>query len=340
MNFPFIKRNYETLIGYFDQVAKATAQAKNFGPEGEKLNHEIRKIDNVNGIETLQSMFRSTLEPQNWNDVTAKIYNAAVAYEAASKMTFSAFKLPFHLSLVPLAFKDRIIPMPVIKALGNFAIHPLEVMENAGYVGVLTRQLNAADVMFGERQSSVARQILKKELFEATYKVVRAISGQSAKVYLDQYALKSLRKGDKASDITRRMLSETFLIGDKSIDEAIVNGRFSPEDIGRAQTAFANLTTFSDDPLQMSQLARAEISKGESLPDGWPEEGSTANLRSPVLHLEGDISCERATVRRSCNSPQLQAAGLRFGSLTDSWSDVAGYQCRSQVMLCIEGLKD
>ena len=264
VNFPFVKRDYETLVGYFDQVAEATAQAKNFGPENEKLNHEIRKIDDINSIETLNSMFRSTLEPQNWNDITAKIYNAAVAYEATSKMTFSAFKVPFHLGLVPLGMEGRVLPLA--KAIAHMAIHPREVMENAGYVGVLTRQLNAADIMFGERQASPVRQILKKELFEASYKMVRAISGESARVYLDQYAIKDLKRGGRGAENTRRLISETFLIGDGSIDEAIARGHFSPEDVGRAQTAFANLTTFNDDPLQMPQLARAEIAKGESLP--------------------------------------------------------------------------
>ena len=139
-------------------------------------------------------------------------------------------------------------------------------MENAGYVGVLTRQLNAADIMFGERQASPVRQILKKEMFEASYKLVRALSGESARVYLDQYAIKELKRGGRDAEHTRRLLSETFLIGDGSIDNAVANGRFSPEDIGRAQTAFANLTTFSDDPLQMPQLARHEIAKGAAKP--------------------------------------------------------------------------
>jgi hypothetical protein len=264
VNFPFIKRDYETLVGYFDQVAEATAQAKNFGPENEKLNHEIRKIDDINGINTLQSMFRSTLEPQSWEDFTSKVYSAAVAYEAASKMTFSAFKVPFHLGLVPLAMEGRVLPLA--KALGHLALHPKEVMENAGYVGVLTRQLSSADIMFGERQASPVRQILKKEMFEASYKMARALSGESARVYLDQYAIKDLKRGGRGADHTRRLLSETFLIGDGSIDDAIANGRFSPDDIGRAQTAFANLTLFSDDPLQMPMLARAEIAKGEALP--------------------------------------------------------------------------
>ena len=119
VNFPFVKRDYETLVGYFDQVAEATAQAKNFGPESQKLNNEIRKIDDINGIETLQSMWRSTLEPQSWNDFSAKIYSAAVAYEAASKMTFSAFKVPFHLGLVPLGMEGRVLPLA--KAIGHMA---------------------------------------------------------------------------------------------------------------------------------------------------------------------------------------------------------------------------
>lgn len=264
VNFPYIRRDFETLVGYFDQVAEATSQANHFGPDNEKLNYEIKKIDDINGINTLQSMFKSTLEPQNWNDVSAKIYNFAIAYEAASKMTFSAFKVPFHLGLVPIGMEGRV--MPILKSIVRYATDHREVTENAGYVGVLTRQLSAADIMFGERQAAPVRQILRKELFESAYKMVRTIAGESAKVYLDQYALRDLRKGGKAAEHTRRLLKETFLIGDQAIDEAALSGRFSPDDVGRAQTAFANLTTFSDDPMQMPQLARAEIAKGEGLP--------------------------------------------------------------------------
>ena len=239
INFPFIKRNYETLIGYFDQVAQATAKAKNFGPELERLNSEIRKIKNINGRETLNSMFRSSLEPQNWQDVTAKIYNFAIAYEAASKMTFSAFKVPFHLGLVPLGMEGRVLP--VAKAISRLMIHPKEVMENAAYVGTITRQLSAADIMYGEHASPVVRKILKKEMFESAYKVVKAIAGESARVYLEQYAMNDLKKGGTRAEHTRRLLRDTFLIGDKGIDQAAATGRFTQEDLAKAQTAFANL---------------------------------------------------------------------------------------------------
>ena len=264
VNFPFIKRDYQTLVGYFDQVAQATSAAKHFGPEEEKLNDQINKLTGIAAKNTVQSMFRSVLHPQEWGDWSAKIYNTAIAYEAASKMTFSAFKVPFHLGLVPLGMEGRV--RPIMRAITKLAVHPKEVMENAAYVGTLSRQLNAADIYYGERVNTPVRQILRKEMFEAAYKMVRAISGESAKQYLTQYALNDLKKGGTRGEHTRRLLRDTFLIGDQGIDDAVKTGNFNQEDLAKAQTAFANLVAFSDDPLQMPKLAREEIAKGEALP--------------------------------------------------------------------------
>ena len=259
VNFPFIKRDYQTLIGYFDQVSLGVAQATNYGPDLEKVNAEIHKIKNVSGQATLKSMFRSVTQPQSWNDTTSKIYNAAIAYEAASKMTFSAFKVPFHLGLVPLGMEGRVVPLA--KAMVNFALHPKETMENAAYVGSLTRQLNAADMMYGEHASPLVRKILRKEMFESAYKMIRTITNESARVYLDQYAMKDLKKDGPGAGHTRRLLRDTFLIGDGAIDDAVHAGRFSQDDMARAQTGFTNMVTFTNDPLQMPKLARMEISQ-------------------------------------------------------------------------------
>jgi hypothetical protein len=262
INFPYYRRDYSTLVGYFDQLAEAVSAARHFGPESEKLNGEIRKLRSVNGINTINSMFRSVLEPQGWDDWTTKLYNAAIAYEAASKMTFAVAKLPTHLLLVPLAMDGRVMPM--VKAIRDFALHPKMVMENAAFVGTLANQLDAADMMYGEHSSPLVRQILKKELFEGAYKIVKTISGQAGKVYLEQYAMNDLKRGGTDAEDARRLVRDTFLIGDHAIDEAIQRGSFAPDDLARAQTAFANLTTFSADPLQMPQMARMEISRSDS----------------------------------------------------------------------------
>jgi hypothetical protein len=261
VNFPFIKRDYNVLLSYFDQVAQSISAAKNFGPEDQLLNEQIRKIRNPNGRETLNSMFRSALQPQSWEGTSSRIYNAIIAYEGATKMTFAAPKVPFHLVHVPMVMKGRV--MPLLKAFKDIAFHPREVFDNAAYVGTIARQSNASEMLFGERNDSAVRGILKKEGFEAAYKLVRVISGQAAKNYLDVWAMRDLRRGGRSAEHTRRMLQDVFLLGDKGIDEALERGRFTPEEIGRAQVAFTNMAAFSGrgDPLQMPKFARLEQPK-------------------------------------------------------------------------------
>lgn len=257
VNFPFIKKDYGTLLGYFDQAAQAIAAAKNFGPEEELLNRQIDKIHDVRGNSTLKGMFRAALQPQDWGGITGKLYNAAIAYEAASKMTFSAFKVPFHLVLGPAALKGRV--MPHIRAFSRFALHPKEVMERATFAGAVVRQSSTSEMLFGERMNSPVRQILRKEMFEGAYKMVRVISGEAARVYMDQYAIRDLKKGGTKAEHARRMLKEVFLVGDHGIDEAIRNGRFGDEDVLKGQTAFTNMAAFSGDPMQMPGMARMEM---------------------------------------------------------------------------------
>lgn len=261
VNFPFIKRDYNVLLGYFDQVAQAISAAKNFGPEDQKLNEQIKKIRNPNGRETLNSMFRSALQPQSWDGTSSRLYNAIVTYEGATKMTFAAPKVPFHLVHVPMVMKGRV--MPLLKAFKDVAFHPREVFDNAAYVGTIARQSNASEMLFGERNNSTVRTVLRREGFEAAYKLVRVISGQAAKNYLDVWAIRDLRKGGASAGHTRRMLQDVFLLGDKGIDEALDRGRFTPEEINRAEVAFTNMAAFSGrgDPLQMPKFARLEQPK-------------------------------------------------------------------------------
>jgi len=257
INFPFYKKNYRVLLAYFDEAARSISAAKNYGWDDSKLTSEIKKIRSVQGRSDIQSMFRSALQPQDWSGWMAKVYNVGVAYEAASKMTFSAFKLPGHLVLPPLAMDGRV--MPLLKGALRTALHPREVMENATYVGTLSRQLSAADMLYGEHTTPLVRGILKKEMFENIYSLVRVITGESANIYMEQYAMHDLKKGGETEAHTRRILRDRFLIGDNAIDQAIASGRFSPDDLAKGQTAFANLTTFSSDPLQMPTHARMEI---------------------------------------------------------------------------------
>ena len=257
LNFPFIKKDWKTLMGYYKQAADAIAIENNFGNERGKLDKEIARIPSKNGRRTIKHMFDGMLEPQEWDGYISRIYNAAIAYEAATKLTLSPTKVIFHAVHFPVGLKGRV--RPVAKAAFNLITHPKEVFENASYAGTIARQLNAADVISKGDDQGITHQIFGKIGFNAAYKVVRAWSGESARVWMDQYALHELKKGNKEE--ARRILRDVMLIGDKGVDEALANGRFSPEDMAKAQTAFANMTAWSNNPIQMPGWARLHIEK-------------------------------------------------------------------------------
>jgi hypothetical protein len=244
-------------MGYFDQAAEGIAIEKNFGTDRAKLAAEINKIGSTSGRKTINGMFDAMLEPQDWAGWEGSAYNAMIGFEAASKMTLSAAKVPFHLVHVPLALGGRVAP--VVKAFGHALLHPREMMENATYVGTVARQLNVGDVIEEAKDKSIARQVFKRYMFNAFYKWGRAIAGESARVWMEQHAMNDLKKGGHATEESRRLLRDTMLISDQSIDEAMQKGRWSPEDLARAQTAFTNFTMFSDNSLQMPGLARLEV---------------------------------------------------------------------------------
>jgi hypothetical protein len=141
-------------------------------------------------------------------------------------------------------------------------LHPKETLENAAYAGAVAHQLNAADVIAEQDSQGGTHQIFKKTGFNAFYKLVRALASESSRVWMEQYAMHELTKGNKEE--ARRMLRDVMLIGDKSIDDAIANGHFTPDDLKRGQTAFTNLTTWSNNPLQMPGWARLHMERNES----------------------------------------------------------------------------
>jgi hypothetical protein len=265
IDFPFIKKDWQTLLGYYDQAAEAISIERNFGTDRGKLDREIGKIPSTAARNTINSMYAAMLEPQEWDDLSAKLYNAAINYEAFSKMTLSAVKVPFHMVNLPLGLQGRI--WPVAKAIGHMVTSPREVMENATYVGTIARQINRDDIIGKERTGGRVSQFFHavafKHAFNLAYKGVRAIAGESSRIWMEQHALNELQRGNASE--ARRLLKDVMLIGDKSIDDAIQNGRWTPEDLERAQTAFTNLTTYSENPLQMPGWARLEMKREGAL---------------------------------------------------------------------------
>jgi hypothetical protein len=73
-----------------------------------------------------------------------------------------------------------------------------------------------------------------------------------------------LKKGGFQAETSRRLLKQTFLIGDHAIDEFVRTGKWTPEDYKLAQVAFTNESLYSENPMQMPGLSRQRIA-GEGL---------------------------------------------------------------------------
>jgi diguanylate cyclase (GGDEF)-like protein len=253
-------KGWETVLGYFDQAAESLSKEENFGKNMRKVYNEIDKIPSRNGRSTISAMFDAMVAPQDWDTLSGKFYNAMIGYEAASKMMLSFVKVPYHLSHAFQVMSKVPKGMTSISLGGlETAMHPRRVLEEATFSGTLAKQLNFGDVGGHPEEKSLAHAVFKKYMFQAFYRWGRAIAATGARTWMEQYALHELKKGGTSAEHTRRTIRDVMLIGDRSIDEALRSGRWSSEDLQKSQVAFANLTMFSDNPMQMPGWARLDV---------------------------------------------------------------------------------
>jgi hypothetical protein len=180
--------------------------------------------------------------------------------ETATKMTFSAAKVLFHAFNAPMVMGGKV--MPIVKALGHMAGDWKKTRENGYYIGTVMHGIDPAVMYMPETKTQHA--LFKYTGFQYLYNLGRSIAGESARTYLDQYAMDDLKKGGHAEETARRLLKNTFLIGDHAIDVAKQTGKWNPEDYKLAQVAFTNESLYGDSPLQMPGFARQRIA-GEGL---------------------------------------------------------------------------
>lgn len=259
VNFPIYRQDIGTELNYLNQVAHAIATEKVFGSDLGKLNKMIDKIGSANGRTTIKGLFDTHFKPQDWSTNYGKLYNAMAGYEALSKMTWSALKVPFHVFNVPLALGGDI--RPLAQAAMESIFDRKNFNENTAMAGTIIHQLNPMLLVGEGAEHGVVRQIFKKTQFERFYKWGRAVSGASARVWMEQHAMNALVKGGQHAEEARRILKERMLIGDAAIDRAMRTRQWQPEDLMTAQRGFANFTMFSDNPLQMPKWARMDTGK-------------------------------------------------------------------------------
>jgi GGDEF domain-containing protein len=256
VNFPFIRKDLGALDNYFRQFAKAVATEREFGSDLGKLRKEIAKIPNERARTDVEHMFGYMFTPQNWDANLGKFYNFMSGAESWTKMTFSATKVLYHAGNLHTVLSGRV--MPVASAVGHTFLHWREARDNAYMIGTIMEGVDPALMNLPETKSQ--RYAFKATGFEKLYNLGRVIAGETARSYLDKYAMKDLKKGGKSEENTRRLLRNTFLIGDAAINKAMETGKWGEEEYKLAQVGFANESMYGKNPLQMPKAARRRIS--------------------------------------------------------------------------------
>lgn len=262
---PILKQDWWTFVGFLEDSANQLATFKHFGHPtlDDKIGREIGKIHDESVRDWVNTFIDGVLTPEDWSDKGSRLYNGWVAYETFSKMMFSVAKVPFHLVHASLSMGGRV--MPVGKAIARVMMHPWKIKDEIAHLGALMRQMNYGDTIGTEaREKGAASSFFRLYGFKLGYKWARVIAADSARVYMDQYALNDLRKGGKVEAETRRMLSSTMLATDHDIDEALRNNKWSDEAMQRAVLGFTNFAMFDEKAdLQMPYLARINAAAGD-----------------------------------------------------------------------------
>lgn len=258
MHHPFYHRDVWAMHAYANQVASAVTTEEVFGTDLHKIRQDIANIPNRQIRRDLIGTLASKFERQDWNTIAGQIVRKGQTFETLTKMPLSVLKVGFHGAHTFMALsKVGSHAAPEFKALFRWARNPEKFMLEKYYTGVISRQTNP--FLLEGHQHPLASQVFKLTGFDGIYRWVRALSGEAAKVWLEQGALDALKKGGKKGEAARRLLKNTMLIGDEAIDRAIATGRFDPDSIDRAERSFANTTTFSQNPLQMPKTSRMSL---------------------------------------------------------------------------------
>ena len=257
INVPFYYKDFDHLLRYVKQVSTAAAMEETFGGEMEKLKKEVGKVPNEKARKDILYSFKTMFEVPDWNTAFGNIVKKGQGFEALTKMPLSALKVPFHLVHASMGLKGR--GTPILKAGLEWIKNPREFMREKYQLGVVGSRTENPWLLAGRYEKGLGKEVFKDTGFDMVYRWVRGITGESAKVYMEQNALGDLRKGGSRAEESRRILKRNFLIGDNAIDEAIRTGQWSEEDLAKAQRAFANKVTFSRNPGQMPSLARLSL---------------------------------------------------------------------------------
>lgn len=264
-DLPFYRMDQGALIKYFTGTGEVFARTEQWGQNLEKLDALLSRVPDRTAAKNARNIMMDSLAPEPWSEWASNFYSVVTTAQLVTKMAFSPIKVPFHLihtGLVMEQFK------PLLKAIlqvpgGWKEMKQMGLLSGAIQDGV-TSQMN----MDMASKLNLSHRFLTYTGFNALFEMDRVIGAQTARNWMTDYLLPQLIKKSKSTARIREHLTDTLLLTDKQIDEAIKRGRWTDDDLKHAGAAFTNRVMFTGDPTELPYLWRAR-SPGNPMVDNF-----------------------------------------------------------------------
>ena len=248
LNHPFYHKDFYALVRHAKEVSSAMALEDTFGHDFGRFDDALKKVPNRQLRTDLRSNVATIFEHQDWSTRVGRLVRLGQGVEAITKMTLSPLSVATHSIHSVMGLRQGLLRGLKYGLIANYRFlrHPQEFMREKYYMGVVSMKQNPF-LLEGPRRG-LAGKYFDWSGFSGLYRWTRSIVGDTARAWMELDSLSDLKKGGKRAEEARRLLNNTMLIGDITIDAAIANGKWDDESLGRAERAFTDRIAYSENP--------------------------------------------------------------------------------------------
>jgi hypothetical protein len=227
------------LFRYAREVGEAIARTEVFGQDRELLERKIMQIDHPKDRTTVRKIMDQLLAPKHVHRDASALTRFATNFVVLTKMPFSALPAMSQTFKAGIYTNNRAMLTGLWHTMRDYQGSWHAALESGAILDAawqhMMREMGAG---------GIAQKALDLYGFNMAHYWGRVVADQTARVFMEKYALPHLQR-EPQSSYWNRIVKEKFGQSDASIQEAIAKGKWSAEALDRAGKRNADVTQFN-----------------------------------------------------------------------------------------------
>jgi hypothetical protein len=227
------------LFRYAREVGEAIARTKVFGQDRELLERKIMQIDHPKDRTTVRKIMDQLLAPKHVHRDASALTRFATNFVVITKMPFSALPAMSQTFKAGIYANNRAMLTALWHTMRDYQGSWHAALESGAILDAAWQKM-----MHEMGAGGVAQKALDLYGFNMAHYWGRVVADQTARVFMEKYALPHLQR-EPQSSYWNRIVKEKFGQSDASIQEALAKGKWSAEALDRAGKRNADVTQFN-----------------------------------------------------------------------------------------------